>query len=261
MASSSRTAWFKGKDRRYELRVVPLQGTAVPVPRQLFDNEDVGWISPDDWSPDGKWLAVRLTRKDRTAQIGVIAVQDGSLRVLKSVDWRGPTRLFFSADGKYLAFDLPAGESTEQRDVFVLATDGSQEIPVAVHPSQDVLVGWSPDGKRVLFASDRSGSMGLWAVGFADGKVQGAPQLLKPDIGRHESMGPGRQRRTVTRPPVPVEAETSALPLLISLAGSSFTAGCADKTTSEPTSCRIGRPTGNTSRMPHCAIRLDRGTS
>ena len=182
-------SWFKGKDHRYELRVVPLQGTAVPAPRQLFDSEDVGWISPDDWSPDGKWLAVRLHRKDRTAQIGVIAVQDGSLRVLKSVDWRGPTHLFFSTDGKYLAFDLPAGESTEQRDVFVLATDGSQEIPVVVHPSQDVLVGWSPDGKRVLFASDRSGSMGLWGVGFADGKVQGAPQLLKPDIGRHEFMG------------------------------------------------------------------------
>ena len=54
-------SWFKGKDHRYELRVVPLQGTAVPAPRQLFDSEDVGWISPDDWSPDGKWLAVRLT--------------------------------------------------------------------------------------------------------------------------------------------------------------------------------------------------------
>ena len=182
-------SWFKGKDRRYELRVVPLQGTAVPAPRLLFDNEDVGWISPDDWSPDGKWLAVRLTRKDRTAQIGVIAVQDGSLRVLKSVDWRGPTHLLFSTDGKYLAFDLPAGESTEQRDVFVLATDGSQEIPVAVHPSHDVLVGWSPDGKRVVFASDRRGSMGLWGVGFADGKVQGLPELLKPDISRHDFMG------------------------------------------------------------------------
>jgi Tol biopolymer transport system component len=182
-------AWFKGRDRRYDLRIIPLQGTGVPAPRQLFDNEDVGWMSPDDWSPDGKWLAVRLTRKDRTAQIGVVAVQDGSLRVLKSVDWRGTTRLLFSADGKYLAFDLPAGETTEQRDVFVLATDGSQEIPVAVHPSQDVLVGWSPDSKRVLFASDRSGSMGLWAVGFAQGKVQGTPELLKPDIGRNEFMG------------------------------------------------------------------------
>ena len=220
-------SWFKGKDHRYELRVVPLQGTAVPAPRQLFDREDVGWISPDDWSPDGKWLAVRLHRKDRAAEIGVIAVQDGSLRVLKSVDWRGPTHLFFSTDGKYLAFDLPAGEITEQRDVFVLATDGSQEIPVVVHPSQDVLVGWSPDGKRVLFASDRSGSMGLWGVGFADGKVQGAPQLLKPDIGRHEFMGLA-DNGAGTRPPVPVRAETSGLPLLISYREVPVTASCSD---------------------------------
>ncbi|MBK5292530.1 MAG: PD40 domain-containing protein [Acidobacteriia bacterium] len=182
-------SWFKGKDRRYEIRIIDLQGTGVPQPRRLFDNEDISWISPDDWSPDGKWLAVQLHRKDRSAQIGLVGVEDGSLRVLKSVDWRGPTRLSFSSDGKYIAFDLPASESTEQRDVFLLAVDGSREIPVVTHPSHDALAGWSPDGKHLLFASDRGGSMGLWAIRFADGKVQGTPELVKPDAGRQNFMG------------------------------------------------------------------------
>ena len=181
-------AWLNGKNR-YELRVARLQGTGMPEFRRLFDNEDVNYISPDDWSPDGKWVAVQVHRKDRSTQIGLIAIQDGSLRVLKSVGWRGPTRLCFSTDGKYLAFDLPAGDTTEQRDIFLLAIDGSEEIPAVVHPSQDVLVGWSPDGKRLLFASDRSGTTGLWSLAFADGRPQGAPELLKPEIGRHEFMG------------------------------------------------------------------------
>src|SRR5258705_13654867 len=88
-------------------RSIGLQGTGVPEFRRLFDNEDVNYVSPDDWSPDGKWLAVQLHRKDRSTQIGLIAIQDGSLRVLKTVGWRGATRLLFSSDGRYLAFDLP----------------------------------------------------------------------------------------------------------------------------------------------------------
>jgi Tol biopolymer transport system component len=181
-------AWLNGKNR-YELRIIGLQGEGIPEFRRLFDNEDVNYISPDDWSPDGKWVAVQLHRKDRSKQIALVATEDGSLRVLKSVEWRGATRLFFSLDGKYLAFDLPGSETTEQRDILLLAIDGSGETPAVVHPSQDVLLGWSPDGRRLLFASDRSGSTSLWSLAFADGRPQGVPELLKPEIGRHEFMG------------------------------------------------------------------------
>jgi tricorn protease len=48
-------------------------------------------------------------------------------------------------------------------------------------------MGWSPDGRFLLFASDRSGSMSLWALPFRAGKPQGAPELLKSDIGTFES--------------------------------------------------------------------------
>jgi Tol biopolymer transport system component len=97
--------------------------------------------------------------------------------------------LVFSPDGKWLAYDLPAGDNVEQRDIFVLATDGSREIPAVVSPSQDTDVGWSNDGKRLLFASDRSGSAGLWSAAFVGGRVEGPPELLRSDIGRISSLG------------------------------------------------------------------------
>ena len=48
---------------------------------------------------------------------------------------------------------------------------------------------WSPDGTRLLFSSDRTGTVGLWAVSFADGKLQGPPELLRSDIGLSTSLG------------------------------------------------------------------------
>ena len=40
-----------------------------------------------------------------------------------------------------------------------------------------------PDGKWLLFTSNRAGSNDLWAVPFTDGKVQGHAELLKAGFG------------------------------------------------------------------------------
>jgi Tol biopolymer transport system component len=181
--------WEAGKNAGVELRVISLQGTGVPQPRRLVVNQDLKWISPYSWSPAGNSIAVFLQRKDRSAQLALVSVEDGSLHVIKSVEWRFPAAVFFSPDGKYLAYDTPAGDSSGQRDVFVIAADGSREIPAVVGPSRESVVGWSPDGKHLIFASDRSGSMGLWALPFSEGKPQGPAQLLKSDFGEPTVLG------------------------------------------------------------------------
>jgi Tol biopolymer transport system component len=169
---------------RYELRIAPLDRT-VPQSQVLYTNEDVVWIQPFDWSPDGKWIAVQLERRDRTRQLGLVSSDDGSLRVLKSSEWRGASQLSFSPDGRYVGFDAPVGETTQgQRDVFMLAVDGSQEVAAVVNPSDDTMMGWSPDGRHLLFASDRSGTVALWALPITGGRPQGLPELIKTDIPR-----------------------------------------------------------------------------
>lgn len=166
-----------------ELRLIGLQNPGVPQPRRLVVNRDLKWISPYSWSPDGKSIAVRIQRQDQSGQIGLVSVEDGSLRILKSIAWQLGSGIFFSNDGKYLAYDVPSGDPTGQQDIFIIAADGSRETPAVVHPSRDVAVGWSPDGKHLLFASDRSGSMALWALSIVDGKPQGQPEFLKGDLG------------------------------------------------------------------------------
>jgi Tol biopolymer transport system component len=174
--------WFVGWKNSYELRVIDLQGTGIPQFRLLIDDPQVQRIDPYDWSPDGKWIAAWLSRRDSSRQIGLVSAQDGSLRVLKTLDGK-PRRMFFSPDGQYVAYDL-AG----QNDIFILTTDASSEITAVAHPSYDELAGWSPDGTRLVFKSDRGGTADLWALGFVGGKTRGSPELIKRDA-RGLSMG------------------------------------------------------------------------
>jgi Tol biopolymer transport system component len=175
----------------YELRTIPLQTSSPGQPRRLFRSEDVRATFPYDWSPDGTQIAVVLTDRDRTARIGLVSSADGSLTVLKSVDSRFATnnKMSFSPDGKYLAYDLAQVDNSEQRDVFVMAVDGSRDIAAVAHPSYNALAGWSPDGTHLLFFSDRTGSRGLWRQAIVDGRPQGAAALIKADLGSARSLG------------------------------------------------------------------------
>ena len=180
-------SWFNHETDRYELRLANLSGD--PNPRRLYDNPDFEWIGPYDWSPDSKTIVAEVKRKDRTAQIALISAADGSIRVLKSIDWNGTGRIFFSPDGRFIGYDLPTADNIRQHDVLVLSVDGSHETVAVRHPSLNFVMGWSPDGKWLLFASDRTGAMGLWATAIADGKPQGAAELIRPDVGWPESLG------------------------------------------------------------------------
>ncbi len=176
--------WFN-KNFGFDLRVVALDGSP---PRVLCSNPEVDYPVPAAFTPDGQDILAVFTRKDRTNQIVLVSVAKGSVRVLKSLDWRYPAKMSLSTDGQFVVYDFPPKENFPQRDIFLLATDGSLEIPLVQHPANDLFPVWAPDGKSVVFASDRTGTMGLWTIRVANGKPQGAPELLKPDIGRISPM-------------------------------------------------------------------------
>ena len=185
-----RVAYSLNTGSHYELRIVGAAGTGAAQPRTVYSNPDVQFIAPGDWSPDGSLIAVQLRRVDRTTQLGVVTVSDGTLRVLKSIDWRRSSKLAISWDGQSLAFDLPVNEESEDRDVFTIALDGSRETSVVSAPGDDRVIGWSPGG-HVLVNSNRNGSMGLWIVPLTAGKP-GVPELVKPDLAMAYALGVSR---------------------------------------------------------------------
>ena len=181
---------YGSKSSFYELRVVELHDEADrPQHRVLYYNDEVYWMQLGDWSPDGRSVLVVLTKSDRTHQIALVSVADGSLTVLKTLGWRYPEHTGFSPDGANIVYDFAPDEDRLERDIFLLAADGSREIPLVEHRADDTVLGWTPDGKQFLYSSDRNGSRDAWAIRIEGGKPHGAPRLLKRNIGLVEPLG------------------------------------------------------------------------
>lgn len=59
---------------------------------------------------------------------------------------------------------------------------------LAASSANEIVIGWTPDGRHVLFTSDRTGSTSLWAQRIIGGKPSSEPVLIKEDI-RPSAMG------------------------------------------------------------------------
>ena len=77
----------------------------------------------------------------------------------------------FSPDGSQIAF---TGQYDGNTDVFVVAATGGVPKRLTFHPGADQAVGWTNDGKRVLFSSGRNSYQGfprLFTIG-TDGRAR-----------------------------------------------------------------------------------------
>jgi len=182
--------WYN-KDDFIELRIVGLDGSRSRV---LYRNEEVEWAQVYDWSPDGEQILACFSRKGGSKQIVLISIADGSERILKTLDSKWPGKISFSPDGCYIVYDLPSKKDSLSSDIFVLSIDENREVPLIEHPASDRVLGWAPDGKHILFVSDRTGSPDIWVIGVTDGNAQGVPKLVKRGEGPFSPVGLGFTR-------------------------------------------------------------------
>jgi Tol biopolymer transport system component len=179
-------AWFVESANSNQLRIMSASGGGAP--RTLVDGGRE-YVRPFAWSPDGR--SIHVVRFSTGAfQIGVVAVADGSFRVLKSLEqWQRPVRLSLSPDGRYVAYDAPVGGNGSQRDIFVLSTDARRETLAVQSEAEDVAPIWSADGAQLLFISDRTGGNSLWAVAVHEGAPAAPARMVRADVGSITPLG------------------------------------------------------------------------
>ena len=139
---------------------------------------DGALIGPPAWTPDGKELLFPSNRSGRSGLWRVSASGGTPARVpVAGTDPRQP-----AVRGNRLAYV----QQTADINIWAVPTSGTGD-PVRIVSStlNDMTPNYSPDGRRIAFCSDRSGSLEIW-VAASDGSQ---PQQLT-SFGSGESCTP-----------------------------------------------------------------------
>jgi len=100
------------------------------------------------------------------------------------------TNPVFSPDGKWIAF---TGEYDGNADVYVMPATGGEPKRLTWHPTADVVAGWTPDGKNILFRSGRESYADFDRL-YTISREGGIPEVLPMWRGESGSYSPDGAR-------------------------------------------------------------------
>lgn len=173
--------WATG-DGRHELRVIDAGGGES---RTLLRRDEVEFPGVLGWSRDGQQILVALEMTDGSTLLALVHTGSGAVHPIRRCAL--PQSATLAPDDRFVAFDEPAGDDGRAFVRVVRVADGLETARIE-HPGHDTLPVWTAEGELV-FASDRTGSMGLWRVRTREGRLVEEPRLLHRDIGRYFPLG------------------------------------------------------------------------
>jgi serine/threonine protein kinase len=170
-------SWLTSADA-YELRLVGVEDrqSRVLVPAGRVLN-----IIPIEWSRDASAVLCLVHQARGHFQMGLVSVATGALRIISDFGPNQPQHMTLSKDGRFVAYDFPA--SAGERDIVIQSVDGSVRHLLISHPADDVSPVWTPDGRHLLFLSNRSGTYDGWIVETANGSAVGEPAMVVRNVG------------------------------------------------------------------------------
>lgn len=141
------------------------------------------------WPPKPSFIPASVTKKWES-RIILVSAKDGSERIVKEVIGVGGIgSIALSPDGRFVLYELRYSANYQKKDIWLISTDGSHEVALVKNPASDHSPFWTPDGKRIVFFSDRSGATALWTLQVKNGKAEGIPEILKQDMEKTRLLG------------------------------------------------------------------------
>ena len=187
--------WWS-EDSYVDMRVIDAVGSKPPRTVHNLKNPESGGGFVIGWTPDGKSVVAAFAEKGGLrGWLSLVSMENGSVRTIKEMDVRDIVynqviSVDISPDGRWIAYSYPIkGKNDHNRDIYLISVDGKRESTLIEHPACDLVIGWLPDGKTMLFKSDREGTDDLWAIAVKDGKPDGSPVLIETGIGTITPQG------------------------------------------------------------------------
>ncbi len=173
---------YQDEKGRYQIFTVSPDGSN----RKQLTNDGNGNVAPK-WSPDGKKIAYMTQSEAQNGIVFHVMNADGSDNKAITEKRSGSMSLLpdWSPDGEHIAYtaglitpDMEQELASGKKDpmdimnvkIFVIDADGSNKKQLTFGNDSDAVPSWSPDGKRIAFASDRDwDKFRIWVMD-SDGK-------------------------------------------------------------------------------------------
>lgn len=183
-----------------ELRLVDKDGKN----QKTLLKDDTLIASVIRWTKDGQSLFCQLRwNQPLRIEFALVSVLDGSVKVLRTVtdetviknayviDRYPEHRTFLSPDEKYLAYTYYPDSKNDSwnSDIAIWSVEEQTEYPFVIHPAMDRMFGWSPDGRWLVFSSNRLSSNDLFYAPFSLGGPARSPTIITRGLGQIHPTG------------------------------------------------------------------------
>ncbi len=143
-------------------------------------NRKGGYPVPYEWLAKGSAILACFFHEDATGTLGLVPLSGEPFKPLyklkSSVEKMVPVA-DASQDGRFVVFQ--ERNSQGKHDLYIIGTNGSSLTVLSDHPSDERIPRWSPDGKHIVFLSQRHGTWALWGIAVSEGKPVGEPFFIK----------------------------------------------------------------------------------
>jgi Tol biopolymer transport system component len=157
---------YNRADNTTALRVVGRDG----IGDRLLHQRQGEFVMPWDWSPDDKQILIALRTASGAQQIGLIAIDDTLLRVVRALGAPFVFSMSISPSGSYVAYERPSGTGGRNSEIELVSVQDGREAPIIQQPGRNRLIGWMADGRHLLFTSSNEvGASSLWSIALKDG--------------------------------------------------------------------------------------------
>lgn len=165
-----RLVYMAGTWTATRLMVSGLDGSDA---KQINDGSSIAWNN--HWSPDGKWIAFTGTDESGQGLAVFVMKADGTERrqVTHIKPEEGNAQWpVWSRDGRRLAIQV-SNLKVHSGHIWVVdvATGEARKLATHDRPYLDETPYWFPNGKRIAFQSNRTGTMEVWVMNM-DGSGQ-----------------------------------------------------------------------------------------
>jgi Tol biopolymer transport system component len=170
----------------------PARGALAGKPRQL--TADSSLVDELDISPDGQWIACRITQGGRENILLLKSDGAGEQQLLTNDAYkdRGPRwspdggRIAYVANGTFFALGEEQLGNTETSAIHVVDVATGVDRTITNGDWLDVNPWWTADGRGLIFVSNRTGGRDVYRARLSrSGAMEGEPERITSGLSAH----------------------------------------------------------------------------